>query len=315
MKQSDLIKLPLDLNSPIADNGMIAEALFAAGAIEIKDVDGGEAPFPYSTGNRGPGYVMIKGQVGNRRLMKWLTLNLAKKLAEDYGTNFEFVEGNATGGMVPAWELTNMLEKVLGLEEGSIPYTYLRESRKTAGHGELITGTRNNEYIQNGMKVLIFEELVNFAGTTTNAARIYREAGYTATHASTILAYDHQQMRDQIEESGLVLKPLITLPNLLESAMRGGMIRPAAYNGYCAFLDDALLWQVERGFIVPIKNVAKEGEGYTPDSKSLEHLTDAGYIMRQLTNYEVIGVNKELGEKAKKENITYWARTDLEVLK
>ena len=50
--------------------------------MDIRDVSGGEEPFVYSSGNRGPGYVMIKGLVGQPPVLNYLTTQLALKLAE-----------------------------------------------------------------------------------------------------------------------------------------------------------------------------------------------------------------------------------------
>ena len=36
----------------------IGLAIIEAGGMEIRDVDSGEEPFLYSSGNRGPGYIM-----------------------------------------------------------------------------------------------------------------------------------------------------------------------------------------------------------------------------------------------------------------
>ena len=60
-----------------ADLGEIASRLINSGAVEIRDVDNGESPFNYSTGNRGPGYLQIKGLVGQPSILKFLTKNLA----------------------------------------------------------------------------------------------------------------------------------------------------------------------------------------------------------------------------------------------
>src|SRR3990167_735411 len=183
----------------------IASTIINAGAISIRDVDSGELPFVYSTGNRGPGYLMIKGLVGQPAVLKKLTKSLAYKVIQE--AKFDFIEGNATGGMIPGWQLRNDVSDILGKE---IPYCYLRGSRKEGGHGELITGNSNNPLIKPGMKALVVEELVNYAGTTGNAAEEFRAAGYPVSHAACILSYDHQQSNARLEEKGITLVPLIT---------------------------------------------------------------------------------------------------------
>ena len=71
-----------------------------AKAMEIRDVDGGEKPFLYTSGNWGPGYISIKNLVGRKEIIKFLCQELAKKVAEKV-PQLEFVAGNATGGIIP----------------------------------------------------------------------------------------------------------------------------------------------------------------------------------------------------------------------
>ncbi len=158
----------------------VAAKIISANAAEVHDVDKGEDAFVYSTGNRGPGYLMIKGLVGQPEVLEFLTRQLALKVVEK--AEFDFINGNVTGGMIPAWELRREISNLRGKV---VPYTYLRGSRKQGGHGELITGDRNNPLIQKGMRALIVEELVNYAGTTGNATEAFRNSGilYRMQHA------------------------------------------------------------------------------------------------------------------------------------
>lgn len=271
----------------------IASRILDSGAVSVRDVDAGEEPFVYSTGNRGPGYVMIKGLVGQRRIMKFLTMQLAHKVAPLFKTDFDFVEGNATGGMIPHWQLTDDLEAVLGLEPGSIPYAYLREARKEGGHGELITGITNNPEIRNGMKVLIGEELVNYAGTTTNAAKIFREAGFPATDAATILFYDTPDSNARLQESNLRMNALITLPQLIDAGERLKKLATAACASYRDFLRDPMEWQLNRRLVVP--------------TDTAERAIDRGYQMRELGAEEAIRLGAPEG-KVNKDKIVYWTK-------
>ncbi len=239
------------MNERVAPLEEIATMIVNSGAVSVRDVDGGEEPFVYSTGNRGPGYLMIKGLVGQRKVMKFLVRELAKLVAPHYGQDFDFIEGNATGGMIPAWQLADYVERELEMEEGSIPCPYLRESRKAGGHSELITGTGNNKLLVPGMRALVVEELVNYAGTTTNAALIFREAGFPVTHAACILTYDHKESNDKLRETNVELISLVRLPQLLDVLESSGLVSRDRINSYRSFLADPLKWQLDRGLVVP----------------------------------------------------------------
>jgi len=230
-------------------DGLLKEVgtrIINAGGLEIRDVDGGEEPFLYSSLNRGPGYIMIKGFVGQPHVLGFLTQELATILSDNM--NFDFIAGNATGGMVPAWQLRNELELVVGRE---VPYVYVRETRKVGGHKELITGDRNNPLIQKGMRALVFEELVNFAQTTTNSAKVLREAGYVADNAATILSYHNPKALELLAETGVTLTPLITLPQLLDVAESTSRYEPKVVQSFRDFLQDPVRWQTSRGYELP----------------------------------------------------------------
>jgi len=214
--------------------------------LDIRDVGGGEEPFVYSSGNRGPGYVMIKGLVGQPPVLNYLTTQLALKLAEDI--NFDFIAGNATGGMVPGWQLRNDLEKLTGIE---FPYVYVRETRKVGGHKEQVTGDMNNPLINVGDKGLVFEELVNFAQTTTNSAMVLRGKGYRADVAATILSYENPRATELLNRTGVGLTHLIGLAELLAVAETTGRFKRELVQDFRDFLADPVGWQLDRGYEVP----------------------------------------------------------------
>ncbi|MBX4195983.1 hypothetical protein KW805_00135 [Candidatus Pacearchaeota archaeon] len=270
----------------------ITGQIISSGAVEIRDVDSGQNPFVYSSGNRGPGYVMIKGLVGQPKTLNFLTRKLAEKISSHYGPHFEFVEGNATGGMVPAWQFRSDLEDVLGLEKGTIPYTYLRGTRKEGGHGELITGNANNPLIKKGMPALVFEELVNYATTTTNAAKEFRAAGYPVSHGACILFYDNPEARRLLKENEVTQLYLITLPELLDVAEANKLLSSTAVNSYRESLRDPLGWQLSRNMVIP-KESAK---------KALEQ----GIHMRELQAEEALKLGAP--EAYLKNGFVYWAK-------
>lgn len=266
----------------------VAVTIIKTGAVEVRDVDAGDAPFVYSTGNRGPGYVMVKGLVGQPVAFKYLTRALAEKVLS-IGAKIDFVEGNATGGMVPGWQLRNDLSD---LAKHEYPYCYLRGARKEGGHGELITGDRANPFIQKGMNVLIVEELVNFAGTTSNAAEEFRCAGYQVTHAACILSYDHPESNAKLKEHKVSLIPLITLPELLDAGLAAGLLPKASVDSYKEFLVDPTGWQLKRGYVVP--------------EASAQKAQQQGIAMKKLSAEEAIALGAP--QDKVKAGVVYWKK-------
>lgn len=226
----------------------VCRAILDARALDIRDVDTGEEPFLYSSGNWGPGYVDIKGLVGREQVFKTLTEQLALRLI-DNGTEFDFIAANATGGMVPGYQLREDLQRIIGR---SIPYVYTRGTRKPGGHKELVTGVDGNPFIPAGSRPLVIEELVNFAQSTTNSAVGLRELGYPAKYAATILHYHNPKGLESLRDTGVEVVELTNLPKLIEVAEQDGYFSLEVVTDYRNFLQDPLRWQAERG-LEPVK--------------------------------------------------------------
>jgi len=244
----------------------IATEILLAGALELRDVPEKvtnkqvesslerQRPFLYASGNWGPGYVTIKGQVGRQSLMMMLCTYLAFEIAErwpNHNENIDFVAGNVTGGVVPGWIVSQKLSELYGKR---IPFVYIRELRKTGGHKELITGIQNNPEIPYGASGLDMEELVNFAETIRNGATVLREAGYKSTKGACILYYGNPIAEKRLAEAGIEMAYLLTLSSLLETAeqigdLGFGIDRKRCLADYRQFLKNPLQWQADRGLV------------------------------------------------------------------
>jgi orotate phosphoribosyltransferase len=228
---------------PRLDEGEVAKKILDAGALDIRDVDAGQEPFLYSSGNFGPGYVNIKGLVGRQEVFKILTEQCALKLADEEA-DFQFIAANATGGMVPGYQVREDYTRITGRD---VPYIYVRNTRKIGGHQEYTTGLTGNPEIPEGSKPLIFEELVNFAETTNNSRQVLEDEGYIATHAGTLLHYENPEAIKTLDESGITLIWVARLKRVLEVAADTKKFSLRAVEDYQSFLRNPQAWQVARG--------------------------------------------------------------------
>lgn len=203
-------------------------------------------PFLYASGNWGPGYLMIKGLVGNKSLIRCLGRYLALEIAEKWPTEIDFVAGNVTGGMIPGWLISEELEVLLGKRT---PFVYIRELRKTGGQKELITGYQKNQEIPLGSSGLDMEELVNFAQTIANGAICLREVGFVCTKGACILYYDNPVANKDLANAGIEMVSLLTLPRVIDVAERFGTHSKELLAEYREFLKNPLQWQADRGLI------------------------------------------------------------------
>ena len=231
----------------MSEEAVCAEML-NAGTVDIRDVDGGEEPFLYSSGNFGPGYVMVKGLVARQDIFKPLVEQLALKLVER-GVEFDNIAGNATGGMIPAYQCREDYQNISGQEVG---FVYIRGSRKEGGHRELVTGLEHIPKTKDDgapARWLVVEELVNFGETTTNSVKALRSLGFVALEAATILHYAHGEVDARLAENEINLTYLTTLPNLLDVSVAIGHYSADAVASYRAFLANPSGWQNKRGIV------------------------------------------------------------------
>lgn len=231
------------------------DRMVAVGAISIRDVDAGETPFLYSSGNFGPGYLMVKGLVSQRKLLEALVGHLAYKVLDIF-PDVEYVAGNATGGMVPAWIMAGKLSELLGRE---VPYFYVRNTRKKGGHNELLTGDKYNDFFVPGRRGLVLEELVNFAETTCNSALVQREAGFDVRFAAAIASYDQPKARELLRETDVELIELLTIKRMLESLEDRGTFQPHLIASWKEFLASPMEWQRKRGITPNPKEGVQHG--------------------------------------------------------
>lgn len=225
----------------------ICDMMLGAGSVAIRDVDAGEEAFLYSSGNYGPGYVMVKGLVSLDEVFDPLTEQLALKLDDD-GVEFDNVAGNATGGMIPAHQCRRDYQRITGKKVG---FVYVRGTRKEGGHKELVTGLEHIPPTRpdgSPPHWLVVEELVNYAETTTNSLRIFEGMGHVAREGATILHYDHEESNRRLAEAGVRLTYLATLRNLLQVGINNGHLREEAVAKYLEFLKDTKAWQLAHGF-------------------------------------------------------------------
>lgn len=227
----------------------IAAVIIEAKAINIRDVGAGQPAYHYSSGNYGPGYVMIKGLVGKQKVFKFLARQLALRLAGVL--DFDCIAGLVTGGVIPSVYLREYLQDIQGRE---IPLVYIRETRKAGGAGEQITGIIDittgdlNPEIPLGARFAVMEELTNFANSLTNGAETLRKAGYSCSRGFSLLDYANSDAERALTAAEVSLTCLITLPELLAAAEESGAFSKQLIDDYNWFRSDPEAWMARYGY-------------------------------------------------------------------
>jgi len=212
--------------------------------ISVRDIDGGDEPFLYTTSNKGPGYVDVKGGVGIDDFMDTAVLRLSSRLMYE-GVHVDVVVGMMTGGAIPGYLLKQKLQEMWSHR---VVYIYQRSEAKTTGHGELDTGCQNNPYIFPGQEYIVVEELINFGKTTVKGVTYERSKGNKCDVAACILSYENPDAKQRLADNGIKVVAAATLPEVLEYGYANDFLSDSAYKGYMKFLESPAEWHSKYGF-------------------------------------------------------------------
>lgn len=250
----------------------IVKLIIESNSVSLRDVDNGEEPFLYSSGNRGPGYVMIKGLCGMPNILKYLCEQLSYKIynvinSKDCDYKIDCINGNATGGIICGWEIADNLAKLC---DYPINFMYYRGNKKNEGHNEEVVGIN---YVKPKSNVIVVEELVNYAKTTMDAVNHLRNNN-NVQYAACLLSYDHNDVNTMLKNNSVDIISLITLPKLLQIAEDNGLIKKNIINSYKKYLNNPVKWQLDRGYVIP--------------EESAKNAMTQGYNMKKLSSLEAI---------------------------
>jgi orotate phosphoribosyltransferase len=227
----------------------IATQIVRHKALHIRDVERGEPPYVYSSGNCGPGYIMIKGLVGHQRLWRLLVRQFALKV-KGY-RDFDFIAGLVTGGVPPSLLLREYLQT---LQQREIGYVYIRGTRKQGGTNEQVIGILDlatnepNWEVPPGSAGVVMEELVNYGRSLCNGATLLRALAYRCNRGFTLVEYDNPFAEKSLQGYRIRLHSLITLPTLLDAVEQAGVFERRLVESYRAFGQDPMRWMVDRGY-------------------------------------------------------------------
>ncbi len=206
--------------------------------VDPRNIKTGEKAADYTSTFSGPIYTHTKESVGQRDILVSLAKELTTKLVQEGKLKFDFIAANESGAMVPGWQLKTTLEKFSFRE---IPYVYIQKDGN-------IKGFMNNSLIRENMKVLIFEDAVNFGTTIIKGAELLRKRGYVVDTGACFVYYDHMIARENLARARINLTYLFTLSQLLDIAEKNGRFNPIVIADSREFLADPEKWQRDNGF-------------------------------------------------------------------
>ena len=182
----------------------IAATLLRAGAVLLRP----DEPFTFASGLRSPVYCDNRLLLGDVAARREVTAAFAARCG-----GAEVLAGPATGGIPwAAWAA-----EALGL-----PMAYVRSAAKGHGRGRQIEGAAVS-----GRRVVLLEDTISTGESALNAAAALRESRAELLRCACIFTWGWDATTRAFEADELPLKPLTTLPVLLEVAAEIGYLPPA----------------------------------------------------------------------------------------
>ncbi len=179
----------------------VAAHLLRAGAVMLRP----DAPFTFASGLKSPIYCdnrVLLGDVAARRAVV--------AAFADGCAGAEIVSGPATGGIAwAAWVS----------ETCSLPMGYVRSSAKAHGRGQQIEGAAVAD-----RAVMLLEDTVSTGESALQAAEALQAAGAQLLACQCIFTWGWHTTDARFAALGLPLRPIVTLPVLLQVAQEQGAL-------------------------------------------------------------------------------------------
>ncbi|MCX6248434.1 MAG: orotate phosphoribosyltransferase [Bacteroidetes bacterium] len=178
-----------------------AEYLLGIKAVKLSPRD----LFTWASGIKSPIYCDNRVTLSFPAIRTFIKENFINAIHENF-ENTGLIAGVATGG-IP--------QGALVAEEMSLPFVYVRTSKKDHGLTNLIEGR-----VEPGQRVVVVEDLISTGSSSLEAVRALKEAGCIVIGMVAIFTYNLPVSVSRFQEVGC---PLITLTDyeiLIEQALK-----------------------------------------------------------------------------------------------
>lgn len=195
----------------------------------------GTTPFKFTSGWASPVYVDCRKVVSFPRARRAIVEYAVETLRRDAGfERFDAVAGGETAGIpYAAW-----IADALGL-----PMQYVRKKPKGFGRNAQIEGV-----VEDGMRVLLVEDLATDGKSKVNFVEALRTAGCTVEHAFVVFHYGiFPQSLETMSSIGVRLHALVTWWDMLRAAKESGYFPEATLAQVEEFLNAPAAWSVAHG--------------------------------------------------------------------
>jgi orotate phosphoribosyltransferase len=178
-----------------------AEYLLAIKAVKLSPRD----PFTWASGIKSPIYCDNRITLSFPAIRTFIKENFVNAINDKFAAP-DVIAGVATGG-IP--------QGALVAEELSLPFVYVRASKKDHGLTNLIEGR-----VEPGQRVVVVEDLISTGSSSLEAVRALKEAGCVIVGMVAIFTYNLPVSIARFEEAGCELVTLTDYDILIGKALK-----------------------------------------------------------------------------------------------
>ena len=208
----------------MTDSIVTAEKLLQADAVRLNP----KVPFTWASGWKSPIYC------DNRKILSlpftrdYIKSELCNVIFEKF-PDAEVIAGVATAGI--AWG-------AMVADQLKLPFIYVRPKPKEHGLGNQIEG----QYAP-GQKIIVVEDLVSTGKSSLQVVDVLKQNNMEVLGMVSIFHYRFQQAAEAFEQANVPLISLTDYPNLLQLALKKGIIQPSEEEVLLKWRSDPANWK------------------------------------------------------------------------
>lgn len=189
----------------------VAEKLLQVNAVKLNPKE----PFTWASGWKSPIYCDNRKLLGYPYVRDFIKSEMCNVIFEKF-PDAALLAGVATAGI--AWG-------AMAADQLKLPYIYVRPKPKEHGLGNQIEG-----HYENGMKVVIVEDLISTGKSSLQVVEVVRSVGLEVIGMVSIFTYGFQAAVEACANAGVPIISLTNYQTLIELAIEKGSIDPKDQN-------------------------------------------------------------------------------------
>ena len=200
-----------------------ARKLMDIKAIKLQPND----PFTWASGWKSPIYTDNRKTLGYPDVRSFVKLELCHAIQEHF-PEAEAVAGVATGAIA---------QGALVADELGLPYCYVRPKPKDHGMGNQVEGEINQ-----GVKVVVVEDLISTGGSSLKAVEALRQYGVEVIGMVASFTYGFPVAEEAFAAAGVKLITLSNYEAVIEEAAKTGYIKEEDKQVLAEWRKDPTVW-------------------------------------------------------------------------